>query len=420
MMKMKALKVTAVSCFVLTQLCAHATEGSLFNVVATGTPANVSISLCLNATAMLSCEKETVSALDLLISPTISNRLYAAGIIVNTPGYTIASLGIACTQLDNGYCLFEVSSTAPKSISLVNTTTKSPRFAYVGAGYQPGIFPPPSDSAIDQCPINSDGSLGACTPLGGFNSSFVNLFQDPVDIAFNPAGTIAYIANYGGSNIIKCNVDAVAGTFSGCIDAGVVLSDPPQGISLDAAGTHAFIGTWSFNTPVTVCGINSSGDFITPCSSSSASFDYASNVIFNAAGNAYVGNSTSAILLCDDTLTSCTPTPSSPTVLDQPLGLAFNPAQTIIYSANGDASLLYKCPVNAVDGTLTCTVTGGSYNFPAGIAVNAAGTFAYVVDNQNDTVSTCAIDSVTNEISSTCTILSDPNFALPFGITLLY
>jgi hypothetical protein len=54
-------------------------SGSFFNLTATGTPANLSLTLCLNGIGMLSCQNYTASALNLNIkklrSPIIFIRL---------------------------------------------------------------------------------------------------------------------------------------------------------------------------------------------------------------------------------------------------------------------------------------------------------------------------------------------------------
>lgn len=87
--------------------------GLLFNVAATGVPANPSITLCLSGRGPLSCQNYTVSSLSLSIKSTLANHAYpAAGIKVNTPGYTLSG----CTPFKNGYCLFSVSNTLPAMI----------------------------------------------------------------------------------------------------------------------------------------------------------------------------------------------------------------------------------------------------------------------------------------------------------------
>ena len=94
-------------------------NGLLFNVTSTGTPANISITLCLNGAGQLSCQNYTVTGLNLSIT-TVPNHTYpSVGIKINTPGYTLGNLGLACTPNGSGYCLFSVSNTQAKAISLV-------------------------------------------------------------------------------------------------------------------------------------------------------------------------------------------------------------------------------------------------------------------------------------------------------------
>lgn len=101
----------------------HATataSGLLFDIVATGEPKRVNLTLCLNGQASLSCQNFTVSALNLSITTTTPNHTYPiAGIKINTPGYTLTNLGVDCTPAANGYCLFQVSNTSPKTIILL-------------------------------------------------------------------------------------------------------------------------------------------------------------------------------------------------------------------------------------------------------------------------------------------------------------
>jgi len=112
---------------------AFAGPGPLFTVSATGIPAELSITLCLNGTGALSCQIMTVNALHLIINTTIPNHLYSfAGIRINTPGYTIAG----CTPNAKGMCLFSVSNTASASISIVIANPNT--ITIVGQNYSSG------------------------------------------------------------------------------------------------------------------------------------------------------------------------------------------------------------------------------------------------------------------------------------------
>lgn len=119
-MKKRMLVNIGVAWFLMLSQVSAIAGGLLFNVSATGTPANVSITLCLNGKGPLSCQNYNVSALTLSISTTIPNHVYSlTGIKVNTPGYVLANLGLDCTTDNNGYCLFSVSNTQTKTLSLV-------------------------------------------------------------------------------------------------------------------------------------------------------------------------------------------------------------------------------------------------------------------------------------------------------------
>ncbi len=99
--------------FVLISPKIAAGSGLFFNIVASGIPANLNITLCLNGKGPLSCQNYTVTALNLSISTTIPNHVYPSiGIKINTPGYSL----VGCTPSNNGYCLFSASNTVPAPI----------------------------------------------------------------------------------------------------------------------------------------------------------------------------------------------------------------------------------------------------------------------------------------------------------------
>ena len=96
--------------------------GPLFKITSSGQSIQASATLCLNARGPLSCQDYNLSGLLLSILTTITNHTYPyAGIKINTAGYSIANLGIDCTPIPNGYCLFSVNGTTPKNIILIQT-----------------------------------------------------------------------------------------------------------------------------------------------------------------------------------------------------------------------------------------------------------------------------------------------------------
>lgn len=60
----------------------------------------------------------STSGLTLQISPKVPRTYTTVGIKVNTPGYSLANPGGECTPYKTGYCLFSMSPSAPKTITL--------------------------------------------------------------------------------------------------------------------------------------------------------------------------------------------------------------------------------------------------------------------------------------------------------------
>jgi hypothetical protein len=116
---LKYLKILLINlCFIFLQNV-YAEKGTLFNVTSSGYPANVNISLCLNASKPVSCQNYDVTSLILSITASAQHTYPKAGIKLNTPGYKIGNIGVDCIPQSNGYCLFSVNNTNSKTITLV-------------------------------------------------------------------------------------------------------------------------------------------------------------------------------------------------------------------------------------------------------------------------------------------------------------
>ncbi len=143
----------------LMESVAIAGSGLLFNVVATGTPANVNVTLCLNGLGPLSCQNYTVSALTLTISPTIPNHVYPViGIKINTPGYAFSTFGLDCKSGAVGYCLFSASQNQAKTVSIVTQTTQAPQATLAASATPSSIV---------------DGETAALSTTGGSGTGVV-------------------------------------------------------------------------------------------------------------------------------------------------------------------------------------------------------------------------------------------------------
>ena len=216
----------------------------LFNVSATGTPANVSITLCLNGKGSLSCQNYDVSALRLSIFTTAANHTYPfAGIRINTPGFTPHD----CTPISNGYCLFSVSNAAPASIFI----SKNSGYAIGGtiSGLMGSGLVLQNNGGDNLTVSSSSTSFQFSTPVpfeGSYN----------VTVQQQPTGLTCTVNNGSGTNVmdnvrsisITCSVDTftIGGTISNLTANGLVLQNNGGDNLTVSSGSTSF----QFSTPV--------------------------------------------------------------------------------------------------------------------------------------------------------------------------
>lgn len=189
---------TVLLCF--TSQLGLANTQRFFNVSATGTPANLSIALCLNARGPLTCQNYMVSAINLNITTVPPNHTYPlAGIKIFTPGYSPSG----CTPISNGYCLFSVSNTVPATIATLDNIPHSVGGTVSGYTTSGLIL---QNNGTDSLPLSASGGFTFPTQLANGASYSVTILSQP-------AGQTCSIAN--GSGIISsANVTNVTVTCS--------------------------------------------------------------------------------------------------------------------------------------------------------------------------------------------------------------
>jgi DNA-binding beta-propeller fold protein YncE len=84
-----------------------------------------------------------------------------------------------------------------------------------------------SPQTVSVCPINSNGSLSACTALNSASFQGVNFGK----ISLNPANTLAYVANQTNNWISVCPV-FLNGNFGDCVSLSDATFSQPQGVAL--------------------------------------------------------------------------------------------------------------------------------------------------------------------------------------------
>lgn len=367
-----------------------------------------------NASNNASVFNVSSASLTLSISTTIPNHVYpSAGIKINTPGYGLSSAGSECTMANNGYCLFSVSNTHPKTIHLsghsgsVNMTLclngQGPNSCQqyttqISAGYSKAYIANYNNNLITKCSIDSTGNLLSCENAGGNNDYN---FGGPAGITLNSAGTTAYVTNMGAGNIAACTINPQDGTFSSCSDSGAEhFFFQPLGIALNPAGTIAYVADLSDGS-ISLCQINSSGLFSSCQRHHLQGVVTAAGIAINSAGTlAYITNyfnSTVSKCAIDGTtgeLSSCTDSGNTGVAFESPDGIALNTAGTMAYIVNYGHGGASQCPIN-LDGSFgACQYTaGGNVSNPAGIILNDGQNYSYISDNGSGTIYKCQVES---------------------------
>jgi DNA-binding beta-propeller fold protein YncE len=330
----------------------------------------------------------TVSANGSFTFPTAlaNGATYAVTILTQPTGQT-------CT-VTNGNGIINNTNVINVTISCSSSSSRASLFAYVTNADL-------GNSSVSYCPINSDGSFGACNTTG-------NGFSTPDGITINPTGSFAYVTNATNNTVSYCPINS-NGTFGTCTSTGNGFSNP-AGIAISPTGNFAYVANHN-NSTVSYCPINSNGTFGT-CSTTGIGFVVPDGIAINPAGSfAYVTDQNlNTVFYCsinsNGSFGTCTPTGSG---FNAPAGIAINPAGTFAYVTSQNNSTVFYCPINSNGSFGTCTATGSGIAFPVGIAINVAGTIAYIVNANSSTALYCPINS--NGSLGACTTTGNGFFA---------
>jgi len=300
----------------------------------------------------------------------------------------------------------------PDTLVIIKSQYPLPKFAYVAN----------DNNLVLQCPVNSDGTFGACVNSGNSGVSF----DGPNGITFNQANTIAYVTNYPGRSVLSCPVNT-NGTFGACIDSGNVFNIP-SGITLNLTGNKAYV-TDQGNDTTLVCPINNDGTLGTCIDSggTGAAFNNPAGITLDASGTkAYITNAGNAsTLVCpinsDGTFGSCIDSGRTGATFSNPVGIVLNTSGTKAYITNSGNNTVSVCPINP-GGTFGSCVSHSDalFNQPVGISLNNTDVEAYITNNNNSSVSICQINSDGTFSSCRASGNSGIAFSGPEGIYLVY
>lgn len=378
----------------------------------------------------------TGNSSSLTVTSMVPNHTYPqAGIKINSPGYQLSGVGSECTMAPTGYCLFSVSDTAPKSISISgsgknvsvdlclngNGPLSCQGFEIsTGDASKGGYFTNNGSTSVYYCTFDpSTNLIDTCIDAGQSGT----LGFDLQGVIVNKAQTMAYFTTQS-SSIFQCEINPSDNTFSSCTPTAISTPTGYLGefgfLTFDSTESYAYIVD-SYNR-VLSCPV-SAGIISGNCSDSSATSveSAAAGIVINKSDSvAYIadGFSEGFVVMCDvsgSTFSNCGPLDGGGDItFSAPIGLAFNPSQSILYVADAFRNAVYGCSTaitstKRVGSFSDCftALTPDLYYYLWGITLNAQGTMAYVSDNDGD-VYQCPI--LNDGTFGACTDYQNGNF----------
>lgn len=375
----------------------------------------------------------------------IPNRVYSyAGIKINTPGYSLKYIGTECTALSNGYCLFSANDTTPVFLTVTGPSGSLSITLCLNVSGQNGLscqqyhhlsVPPlpevayiidSIDNKVSVCQLTVDAlNISHCQDTG-LNAIEYPLFSYPQGITLNHAGTHAYITTFSDINAWDCRVNPVNHTFESCQPYTITSSPALLGygmVALNTQGTVAYLVD-HFEDDVLACPLGEDGAFSsTMCMSTGATtLDHPIGITLNKANTlAYIANAQRGISVCslhgNDFINCVNKTGSSDVTFLQTSGAALNSDETMLYVASNYDPNVYVCSTQESSSSSFsfCKVANGPNVFTGsyGIKLNEAGNIAYITDGSDETY-ICPIKA--DATFDTCTTSNFVQF--PTGIAL--
>jgi len=245
----------------------------------------------------------------------------------------------------------------PSSIAI----TPDSRFAYVTNSNNNGV---PGGSTVSVLNLMNNTQQ---------QSIYDPSFSEPYRVTINPAGTLAYVSNSGGSTVTIINI--ATNTVSGVIDG----FDGPTGMVITPNGMIGYVNN------------------------------------YGAAGGVGSGNGTtvSVVSLVSNTIINTI------TVDQAPAALAISPNGAFVYSINyvdGEPNHGTMNVIQTSSNTVTATIPG--FSGPFGIAITPNGQYAYVTNfGSNNFYPVGTTVSVVNLSSNT--IVASPLVVIqPSGVAI--
>jgi hypothetical protein len=307
------------------------------------------------------------------------------------------STGNAC-QLNLTYAPAALaSSTLSLTYSYVDNsgTAKSGSVDIPYAATVPHLYVAQLSGTLSYCMLNGDGTLASCAPTG-------NGLTAPTGIVFN-GSSFAYVTDYDNSLVYLCNV-ALDGSLSGCATTGSAFQSPWQ-VAINGTTLYATNAVGG----VTICAIAGNG-ILSGCAQSPATGPAAGIAVTPAF--AYVGAASTTVDVCAvgvaGSLSACVGTGSGFMGLD---GISL--LGSYAYIANTANATVSTCTVDASTGSLSGCIASPVGTEPMDVVIN--GNQAYI-DDVDGNVYLCAVAA--GALSSCVVSDGGATFTLPIQIAI--
>jgi YVTN family beta-propeller protein len=297
--------------------------------------------------------------------------------------------------------------------------------------------PPASAQSFAYVPNSRGNTVSVINTVTNTVAVTVTVGNNPYFVAITPDGTMAYVTNNSDSTV------SVINTATNMVVATVTVGGPPLGVAVTPNGAFAYVTNTSANT---VSVINTASNTVVATVPAGA---VTNAVVISPSGAfAYIVNdhTVSVMSIATNTVVATVPVPSGSGSTDGP-GVAITPNGAFVYVSVGEGNItVISTATNTVVATVSTTgnIRGselggvaftpngafgypavGGFNevavfdttntvvatvpvgaFPASVAITANGTFAYVTNQNDNTVS--VINTAANTVVATVPVGPGP------------
>jgi 6-phosphogluconolactonase len=246
----------------------------------------------------------------------------------------------------------------------------------------------------------------------------------PGSIAVEPFDKFGYVTNEGdpwgyedGANgsIAMYSIDATTGalTSTGTINGNCPGLCDPSSMVVDPSGKFAYVVTGGAGIPFNVTmytieattgALTSTGTIATGGVPVSVAVDPAGKFVYVATQNITPGLAGSVFMYTINATTGALASIGTIAAETYPASVAVDPAGKFAYVTNSGSNDVSMYTIDATTGALTSIGMIAAGTGPGSVAVDPAGKFAYVVNFNSNDVSMYTINSTTGALTSTGTI----------------